>query len=73
MNFYYDKTTDSLYIGLSAKTSVESEEVADGIVVDYDEAGHIVGLDIEYASKNLNMNSINIQGFKPVIYIQAAY
>lgn len=71
MNFFYDKETDSLYIGLSPKPSVESEEVAEGIVVDYDEAGHIVGLDIEYASKNLNMKSLNIKGFSPSIEVHA--
>jgi uncharacterized protein YuzE len=46
----YDKETDSLYIELSARPSVDSDEVAEGVVVDYDEAGHVVGLDIEYAS-----------------------
>jgi uncharacterized protein YuzE len=73
MNFFYDKATDSLYIGLSSKPSIDSEEVADGIVVDYDEAGRIVGLDIEYASKNLNMNSLNISGFSPVVDVQVSH
>ncbi|MDZ7765705.1 MAG: DUF2283 domain-containing protein [Melioribacteraceae bacterium] len=32
---YYPKT-DSLYIELSAKESIESKEVSEGVVLDYD-------------------------------------
>jgi uncharacterized protein YuzE len=71
MNFNYDKETDSLYIELSAKPSADSEEVAEGVVVDYDASGHIVGLDIEYASKHFNLSSLNIKGFVPKVDIQA--
>lgn len=67
MNFHYDKETDSLYIELSAQPSFDSEEVADGVVIDYDKSGQIVGLDIESASKNFNLASVNITGFMPKI------
>ena len=67
MDFTYDKDTDSLYIALSPKTSTESEEVAPGIVVDYDALGHIVGLDIEDASKHTSLSHIHVAGFKPEI------
>lgn len=70
MNFHYDKETDSLYIELSSKKSFDSEEVADGVVVDYDKSGQIVGLDIESASKNFNLTSVNITGFMPKIEMQ---
>jgi uncharacterized protein YuzE len=69
MNFHYDKKTDSLYIELSTKTGFDSEEVSDGVVVDYDKDGHIVGLDIEYASKHFNLSTIHVEGFKPKIEI----
>lgn len=67
MNFHYDKQTDSLYIELSPKTSTESEEVAPGVVVDYDEAGQIVGLDIEHASQHTNLSQVNFNGFTPTV------
>ena len=70
MNFNYDKETDSLYIELSLQPSFDSEEVSEGVVVDYDKTGHIVGLDIEHASKNFNLSSLNIKGFTPKIDIQ---
>ena len=54
MKIRYYAETDSLYIDLTEKTSVESLEVAPGIVVDFDENNNIVGIDIDYASKILN-------------------
>lgn len=70
MNFHYDKETDSLYIELSSNKGFDSEELADGVVVDYDKDGHIVGLDIEFASRNFNLSSLNITGFIPKVDIQ---
>ena len=41
----YDQETDSLYIHLAARPSVDSREMQDGVVVDLDSVGHIVGID----------------------------
>ncbi len=51
MKLRYYPETDSLYIDLSEKTSVESHEIAEGVVVDFDEKGNIVGIDIDNAGK----------------------
>ncbi len=69
MNFFYDKQSDSLYIELSEKPSFDSAEISDGLVVDYDKSGHVVGLDIEHASKHFNMNKIHLEGFNPLVDI----
>jgi uncharacterized protein YuzE len=58
LNYYPD--TDSLYIDLSEKKSVESEEISEGVVVDYDENGDIVGIDIDNASLKLELNQLLI-------------
>ena len=63
INYYPD--TDSLYIDLSHKPSVESREVADGVVLDYDELGNIVGIDIDHASTKLDIGEI-VLGRLPV-------
>jgi len=52
LNYYPD--TDSLYIELSEKSSTESQEISEGIVIDYDSEGNIVGIDVDNASKKLN-------------------
>ena len=49
----YDSTANAAYIRFSADTVHESEEVSAGIVFDYDESGHIVGMEILDARKHL--------------------
>ena len=61
MKIKYYEDTDSLYIDLSEKTSAESVEVAPGIVVDFDENNSIVGIDIDHASKTLNLSRVEIE------------
>ena len=61
MKLHYYPETDSLYIDLSARPSVDSREVADGIVVDLDEAGSVVGIDIQHASERLDLSTLEIE------------
>lgn len=58
MKFSYHPDTDSLYIHLSESVSVESEEVAPNIVLDFDEQGKVVGIDIDHASKIVNFQKL---------------
>jgi uncharacterized protein YuzE len=46
MKLSYDKETDSLYIHLSNTPSVDSDEVADGVVLDFDNNGVLVRIDM---------------------------
>ena len=55
MKLHYDPETDSLYIDLVDRPSVDSQEVALGIVMDYDAEGRAVGIDIKHASKILDL------------------
>jgi uncharacterized protein YuzE len=58
MKLNYYKDTDSLYIDLSEKKSVESREISDGIQLDYDQAGNLVGIDIDNASTKVQLNRL---------------
>ena len=58
MKFKYYPDTDSLYIDLSSKPSVESREVSEGVVLDYDSEGNLVGIDIDNASKKIELNEL---------------
>ena len=58
MKINYYAETDSLYIDLSSKPSVDSREVSDGVVLDYDEDGNIVGIDIDHASTKLEIEEL---------------
>ena len=56
INYYPD--TDSLYIDLSERESADSIEISEGIVLDYDQEGSIVGIDIDNARKKINLNEL---------------
>ena len=58
MKLNYYPETDSLYIDLSEKTSVESKEISDGVVLDYDADGNLVGIDIDNASKKIQLKEL---------------
>ena len=57
INYYPD--TDSLYIDLSSKPSADSREVSDGIILDYDADGDLVGIDIDQASTKLEIKELS--------------
>jgi uncharacterized protein YuzE len=60
MKLEYFPDTDSLYIDLTSKPSTDSVEISDGVVVDYDEHGNIVGIDIDQAQKKLDLSELNL-------------
>ena len=51
MKLAYYASTDSLYIDLSEQTGVSSREISEGVVLDYDSAGQLVGIDIQRQSQ----------------------
>lgn len=61
MKLNYYPETDSLYIDLSEKTSVESKEISEGVVLDYDAEGNLVGIDIDNASKKVQLNELTLR------------
>jgi uncharacterized protein YuzE len=58
MKLNYYKDTDSLYIDLSSKPSKESKEISEGIILDYDAEGNLVGIDIDNASHKIDLKEI---------------
>ena len=55
---HYYPETDSLYIDPNAKPGTDSQEVADGLVVDFDAEGDVVGIDIQQASRTLDLATL---------------
>ena len=60
MKLKYYPETDSLYIDLLDKPSTESREVSEGVVLDYDADGTLVGIDIDNASKKLELKELTL-------------
>lgn len=58
MKLNYYPETDSLYIDLSEQPSVETREISDGVQLDYDAEGNLVGIDIDNASSKVQLNEL---------------
>lgn len=52
MNLTVRKDADTLYLRLDDTAIVESEEVSDGIILDYNAEGKIVGIKVLYVSQH---------------------
>jgi uncharacterized protein YuzE len=58
VKLHYYAETDSLYIDLNSKPSADSREIADGLVIDFDAEGNVVGIDVDHASTNLDLKTL---------------
>ena len=58
MKLHYYPETDSLYIELNSAPGIEVREIVDGLAVDLDANGDVVGLDIDHASRKLDLSKI---------------
>ena len=70
LNYYAD--TDSLYIDLSERPSVESREISAGIVLDYDAEGNLVGIDIDNASRKVDLGRLTLSKLPAIIQTDPA-
>ncbi|PIU52309.1 MAG: hypothetical protein COS90_12140 [Deltaproteobacteria bacterium CG07_land_8_20_14_0_80_60_11] len=60
MKISYYPDTDSLYIDLSEQPSTESREISEGVVLDYDAQGRLVGIDIDNASNKVELKKLTL-------------
>lgn len=70
LNYYPD--TDSLYIDLSEQPSTESREISDGVVLDYDVKGNLVGIDIDNASIKVELKKLTLSKLPGIVENDAA-
>ncbi len=70
MKLNYYPETDSLYIDLTATAGTESREVSEGIVLDYDAEGNLVGIDIDNASEKLDFKELILGGLPKETRVQ---
>jgi len=66
MVFQYYPDTDMLYIKLADGVSTESEEVAPGVVLDFDERNRVIGIEIEDASKFIDLSRLEVRAL-PIV------
>ena len=66
MKLKVDQQADALYLSLSEARASRSEEVSPGIIIDYDEQDHVVGVEMLYLSKRAPGTEINRLLFESV-------
>jgi len=54
----YDPEVDAAYFQIEEATIIESEEIADGVIVDYDENNRIVAVEL------LGIRTLNLEGLE---------
>lgn len=50
----YDKDVDVIYIRFTDAVVAESDEDKPGVILDYDDAGNLLGIEVLNASKKIN-------------------
>ena len=61
MKLHYYPETDSLYVEFKAKAGAETIEVTEGLNVDIDADGEVVGFDIDQASRRLDLHTLETE------------
>ena len=60
MKLIYHPDTDSLYIDFSERPSADSQEISEGVILDYDTQGNLVGIDIDNASNKVALKELTL-------------
>ena len=61
MKLHYYPETDSLYVELKAGPGAETREVSNGLNVDLDADGDVIGFDIDHASKRIDLSTLETE------------
>jgi uncharacterized protein YuzE len=72
MKLNYHRETDSLYIDLAERPSAESREISEGVVLDYDSDGRLVGIDIDNASNKVEIKKLVLSNLPGKVITAAA-
>ena len=59
MDFSFDKIADALYLRFSHEKVTSSDEIVEGIIVDYGNSESIIGIEIlNFSRRNINLNEV---------------
>ena len=63
MRFEYYPDTDTFYIQLQDGPGTDAREVASNIVLDFNTAGDVIGIEIEHASLRTDLMNFQLSSF----------
>ena len=58
MKLGYDPETDAAYIHIKPRPGTESFELCEDIVIDLDAGGHVVGIEVQWASRKFDVERL---------------
>jgi uncharacterized protein YuzE len=66
MRLKVDKESDALYFRLDESAIVESEEVQPGVILDFNDEGHVVGIEILHLSSRVAPERLRTLHFETI-------
>lgn len=69
MKIEYFQESDMLYIELSEKKSKHQKEIMKDFVIDIDETGNLIGIEIEHASLHVDVKQLISKNIKEVLSV----
>ena len=66
MKLRIDKEAGALYLGICQSKIIESEEVAPGIILDYNEQKEVVGIEVLYLTQDFRKADLDNLELKTV-------
>ena len=72
MKLNYHPESDSLYIDPSEQPRVDSREISEGVVLDYDAKGNLVGINIDNASLKVDLKRLVLSNLPGKVEAAAA-
>ena len=64
MKIHVDKEADALYLRLDEAAIIDSEEVSPGVVLDYNDANEVIGVELLHLSKRSSALSLSALEFE---------
>ncbi|MDE0175379.1 MAG: DUF2283 domain-containing protein [Defluviicoccus sp.] len=61
MKLHYYPDTDSLYVEFKSGPGAETREISDGLNVDLDAQGNVIGFDIDHASRRVDLSTLETE------------
>jgi uncharacterized protein YuzE len=67
MRMHYSQSADAIYIRLKEDPIYNTDEITPDIIMDYDDKGNVIGIEILSASDKVDVHELTIQSFDKVM------
>lgn len=72
MRMHYSQDANAIYIRLKEDRIHNTDEVAEDIIMDFDDKGNVIGIEILSASEKVDVRELIVQSFDKVMVDKAA-